>query len=290
MIARSSKFRWDFGVRYSFNDNEVISLYPGITQFQYGGFSYANTNVIEGQRFPMLKTDGYQYAPEGNGRVLVNATSGYPLRQTTLSQRGGTLPRHIAGLGSKVNYGAFAFNFNFEFRGGNVMFSDLGRQMTFTGAGGWTSDRAPHVFPNSSIASADGKTSTPNTTLNVREAEYALWVDNYRLISENFVTKAWFIKLRDVNLSYSVPQNVLAKTKIFSSANISIYGRNLLTFVDKLNYYTDPEFSFTGGTTALTGNNIGNLSNTSSSNGLGINTTTQTPPVRQYGINLNITF
>lgn len=290
LIARSSKFRWDFGVRYSFNDNEVISLYPGIKEFQYGGFSYANTNVIEGQRFPMLKTDGYQYAPEGNGRVLVNGTSGYPLRQTTLSNRGGTLPRHIAGLGSKVNYGAFAFNFNFEFRGGNVMYSDLGRQMTFTGAGGWTSDRAPHVFPNSSIASADGKTSTPNTTLNVREAEYALWVDNYRLISENFVTKAWFIKLRDVNLSYSVPQNVLAKTKVFSAANISIYGRNLLTFVDKLNYYTDPEFSFTGGTTALTGNNIGNLSNTSSSNGLGINTTTQTPPVRQYGINLNITF
>ena len=290
LIVRSAKFRWDFGVRYSFNDNKVVDLYPGINEFQYGGFSYANTNVIKGQRFPMLKTDGYQYAPEGNGRILVNGATGYPLRQTTLSTRGGTLPRHIIGLGSKVNLGDFAFNFNFEYRGGNVMYSDLGRQMTFTGAGGWTSNRAPHIYPNSSILNADGKSSTENTSVNVREPEYALWVNNYRLISENFVNSAWFIKLRDVNLSYSIPQSVIAKSKIFSAASISIYGRNLLTIVDKLNYYTDPEFSFIGSATAITGNNIGNLANSSSNNGLGINTTTQTPPVRQYGVNINITF
>jgi TonB-linked SusC/RagA family outer membrane protein len=291
LIARGSKFRWDFGIRYSFNDNEVVDLYPGIDEFQFGGgLPYANTNVIKGQRFPMLKTDGYQYAPENNGQVLVNGTTGYPLRQATLSQRGGTLPRHIAGLGSKIAYGGLAFNFNFEYRGGNVMFSDLGRQMTFTGAGGWTSNRDPHIYPNSAILNADGKTSTPNTTVQVREPEYALWVNNYRLISENFVSNAWFLKLRDVNLSYTVPQSVVAKTKIFSAISISVYGRNLFTIVDKLNYFTDPEFSSLGSATAVTGNNIGNLGNTSSGNGLGINTTTQTPPVRQYGMNINISF
>ncbi len=272
LIFRDQKINWDFSLRYSYNDNKVIDLYPGINEFQYGGYSYANTNVIKGERFPMLKTDGYQYAPDGSGYVLVNGTTGYPLRQTTLSTRGGTLPRHIAGLGSRFAYGNLAFTFNFEYRGGNYMFSDLGRQMTFTGAGGWTENRAPHIFPNSAILNADGKTVTPNTTVNVREAEYALWVDNYRLISENFVNKAWFIKLRDVNLSYSVPSKVIAKTKIFTNASIAVYGRNLLTIVDKANYYTDPEFSFTTG------------------NGLGINNTTQTPPVRQYGVNINLVF
>jgi hypothetical protein len=250
----------------------VVDLYPGINEFQYGGYSYANTNVIKGERFPMLKTDGYQYAPEGNGQRLVNGTTGYPLRQTTLSSRGGTLPRHIAGLGSKVSYGNFNFTFNFEYRGGNVMFSDLGRQMTFTGSGGWTSNRSPQIFENSAILSADGKTSTPNTTVQVREPEYALWVNNYRLISENFVNDAWFIKLRDINLAYNIPSKILEKSKIFSTASISVYGRNLLTIVDKKNFYTDPEYSFTTG------------------NGLGINNTNQTPPVRQYGVNLNFSF
>ena len=49
----------------------------------------------------------------------------------------------------------------------------------------------------------------PNTTPTA-EAEYAYWVDSYRLIAENFVTKAWFIKLRDVNLNYDAPTNVTA--------------------------------------------------------------------------------
>jgi hypothetical protein len=286
LILRNEKFSWDFSTRYSYNDNKVVSLYPGVNEFQYGGFAYANTNVIKGQRFPMLKTDGYQYAPDGSGYVLVNPTTGYPLRQTTLSTRGGTLPRHIIGLGSKIAYRNFGFNFNFEYRGGNVMFSDLGRQMTFTGAGKWTENRAPQIFPNSAILNADGKTVTPNTTVQVREPEYALWVNNYRLISENFVNPAWFIKLRDINLAYNLPASLLKKSKVFSAASISIYGRNLLTIVDKKNYYTDPEFSYQGSPSPGT---IGAASSTSAV-GIGINTTTQTPPVRQYGVNLNISF
>ena len=190
LIARGGKFSWDASIRYSYNDNKVVDLYPGINEFQYGGFAYANTNVIKGERFPILKTDGYQYAPDGSGQRLVNATSGYPLRQTTLSPRGGTLPRHIAGLGSKVEYGNVGFTFNFEYRGGNVMYSDLGRQMTFTGSGKWTENRSPKIFPNSAYLGSDGKTVVPNTTVQVREAEYGLWVDNYRLISENFVAPA----------------------------------------------------------------------------------------------------
>ena len=94
LIARGGKFTWDASVRYSYNDNKVVDLYPGINELQYGGFAYANTNVIKGERFPILgerfpilKTDGYQYAPDGSGQVLVNATTGYPLRQTTLLSR-----------------------------------------------------------------------------------------------------------------------------------------------------------------------------------------------------------
>ncbi|GAB4023649.1 SusC/RagA family TonB-linked outer membrane protein [Spirosoma koreense] len=286
LIARGNKFSWDASLRYSYNDNKVVDLYPNVNEFQYGGYSYANTNVIKDMRFPYLKTDGYQYAPDGSGRVLVNATTGYPLRQTNLTGRGGVLPRHIAGLGSKIEYGNFGFTFNFEYRGGNVMFSDLGRQMTFTGTGKWTEDRAPHVFPNSAILNTDGSVSA-NTTP-VREAEYALWVDNYRLISENFVTPAWFIKLRDINLSYRLPQKLLEKTKIFSGASIALYGRNLITIVDKLNYYTDPEFSYSGNPTP--GSQATTTPSNTSAIGIGINTTGQTPPVRQYGVNINLSF
>ncbi|MFM8586711.1 MAG: SusC/RagA family TonB-linked outer membrane protein [Bacteroidota bacterium] len=265
---RSKNLRFDVNLRYSYNDNKVVSLYPGITDFAYGGYSYASTNVILGQRFPQLKTNGYFYSSDGSGMRRVSPTTGYPVQNTALTPRGSTLARHMAGFGSSLSYKDLSFTFNFEYRGGNVMYADLGRQMTFTGSGKWTENRTPHIFPNSYFLDAGGK-ETPNTTVMVREPEYALWVNNYRLISENFVCPGWFIKLRDVNLGYNLPANLIKKTKVFSNVNIALFGRNLFTIIDKKNFYTDPEFSFTSG------------------NGLGISNTGQTPPVRQYGFNLN---
>ncbi len=269
-ILRNTAVKWDANIKYSYNDNKVESLYPGITAFAYGGYSYATSNVILGERFPMLKTNGYYWNADHTLR-RVNAVTGYPVQNTALTARGGTLPRDMVGLGSSVSYKDFRFSFNFEYRGGNVMYADLGRQMTFTGSGSWTENRLDQVFPNSYYLDASGA-EVANTSIKVREPEYALWVNNYRLISENFVTPGWFIKLRDVNLSYSLPTSLVKKSKIFSAANVAIYGRNLFTIVDKANMYTDPEFSYTSG------------------NGLGISNTAQTPPVRQYGFNVNFVF
>ena len=271
-ILRDTKVKWDFNVKYSYNDNKVVDLYPGITEFAYGGYSYASSNVILGQRFPILKTNGYFYSTDGSGMRRVSPVTGYPVQNTALTARGGTLPRDMVGLGSTISYKEFRLAFNFEYRGGNVMYSDLGRQMTFTGSGAWTSNRGDQIFPNSYYIDPTTGKDVPNTTVHVREPEYALWVNNYRLIAENFVAPAWFIKLRDVNLSYTLPSALVKKTKVFSAANVAVYGRNLFTIVDSKNQFTDPEFSYTTG------------------NGSGISNTLQTPPVRQYGINLNFVF
>jgi hypothetical protein len=178
----------------------------------------------------------------------------------------------MLGAGTTISYSGFTLATNWEYRGGNYMFSDLGRQMTFTGSGKWTENRAPHIFPNSAYLDATSGKYIQNTSVMTREAEYGLWVDNYRLISENFVAPAWFIKLRDINLSYSFSNSLVAKTKVFSGVTIALFGRNLITVKDKANQFADPEFSFTTG------------------NGVGINNTDQTPPVRQYGVNLQLNF
>ena len=269
-LVRAKKFSWDFNVRYSYNDNKVIELYPGVDEFSYGAFSYAAPYVIKNQSFPALKAISYVRDPATNA-VIVGKADGYPLTTGPLKNFGRTIPKHILGWGTTIKYSAFALTTNFEYRGGNVVYSDLGRQMTFTGSGKWTENRDPYVFPNSAYDDGTGK-FVPNTNVNVREAEYALWADKYRLIAENFVTPGWFVKLRDINLSYTVPANALSKIKIFSGAVIALYGRNLITIVDKANDFTDPEFSFT------------------TDNGQGVNTTAQTPPVRQYGFNINLTF
>jgi hypothetical protein len=217
-----------------------------------------------------MKATAYVRDPATN-RVIVNKASGYPILSSNLVDFGRTTPPHIAGVSTRLRVADFTLAASAEYRGGNVIFHQLGRDMTFTGSGGWTEDRSPHIFPNSAYDDGTGK-FVANNDVNVREAEYSLWVDYYRLVAENFVTPGWFIKLRDVNLSYNLPAKLVGKTKIFSTASVALYGRNLFTIVDKKNVFTDPEFSYTTG------------------NGLGINNTGNTPPVRQYGVNINVSF
>jgi hypothetical protein len=218
----------------------------------------------------MLKATSY--VRDSLGRIVVNSSTGYPLTTGPLKSFGRVTPKYMLGAGTTNSYSGFTLSTNWEYRGGNYMFSDLGRQMTFTGSGKWTENRAPHIFPNSAYLDATSGKYIQNTSVMTREAEYGLWVDNYRLISENFVAPAWFIKLRDINLSYSFSNSLVAKTKVFSGVTIALFGRNLITVKDKANQFADPEFSFTTG------------------NGVGINNTDQTPPVRQYGVNLQLNF
>jgi TonB-linked SusC/RagA family outer membrane protein len=269
-ILRGRKLNWDINVRYSNNENKVTKLYPGVNSFQLSGYSYAGAYVELNQPYPIMKAISYVREP-GTDKIVVNKATGYPLTNGPLKNLGRTIPKHILGLGTKLNYAGFTLSGNFEYRGGHVMYSDLGRQMTFTGSGGWTSQRDAFVVPNSVYLDAATGKYVENTTPTA-EAEYAYWVDSYRLIAENFVTKAWFIKLRDINLVYDVPASFTSKTRVFSGVSIGVYGRNLFTVVDDKNQFTDPEYSFTTG------------------NGLGVNNTGQTPPVRQYGFNLNFTF
>lgn len=269
-IIKKQKLQWDVSLRGSINENKVIKLYPGVSEFFVSGYTYGGTYVMQDNIYPMLKATSY--VRDSLGRVVVSPTTGYPLTTGPLKAFGRVTPKYMLGAGTNVTFGSITLATNWEYRGGNYMFSDLGRQMTFTGSGKWTENRAPHIFPNSAYLDPVSGKYIQNTSVNTREAEYALWADVYRLISENFVAPAWFIKLRDINLSYSISDKLVSKTKVFSGATIALFGRNLITIKDKANQFADPEFSFTTG------------------NGVGINNTDQTPPVRQYGINLNLNF
>ena len=92
-------------------------------------------------------------------------------------------------------------------------------------------------------------------------------------VTSNYVTSAAFWKLRQLSLSYDVPQSVLNKIKLLKAATISVQGRNLFVWVPKSNVYTDPEFSDAG----------------SASNGIGL-TNLQSPPSRYYGATISLTF
>lgn len=268
---KSSTMNWDISVKYSYNDNKVVEIYKGLQNVNLatiGTIAFSRAEV--GKPFPYISGTSYQRDP-ATGRVIVNS-DGYPL-QGPIAGFGGSRPKHQLGVGTTFKYKNFTFSANAEYRGGYVVFHNIGRDMTFTGSAYVTTlyDRTNFVFPNSAYDDGTGK-FVPNTDLATKNGFYTVWVDYYRNIAENYITSGAFWKLRDVSISYNLPQSLLNKTKFIKGVTISAIGRNLITLLPKNNWYTDPEFSFTTG------------------NGQGLNTIDQTPPTRQYGGSINITF
>ena len=131
--------------------------------------------------------------------------------------------------------------------------------------------REPFVFPNSSYKAADG-TYVANTNIVTKDGGLGAWDSNLRTVGENFVTSGAFMKLRELSITYNLPQSLLSGVKFLKAASVGFVGRNLYTWLPKENKYTDPEFAIT------------------TSNAVGINNTTNTPPTRTYGFNVNLTF
>lgn len=274
VLFKNKDWNVAFNANYSYVTNKVNTLYgaTGLNSLEYQSpDALASVNAEVGQMFPYLKTTAY--LRDAQGRIIIDSTDGWPLRGDTRIGQGTTLPKHNLGIGFNVTYKNFTFTANAEYRGGHVVYHDMGTDMTFTGSGAVTTiyEREQFVWPNSVYIDATGK-SVPNTNIAV---------DNFKAIYQGFgdvgfsrgfggtgemyVSSGAFWKLRDVSLTYDVPENVIRRFKVISGLSISAFARNLITLLPSDNWYADPEFSNTNG------------------NSQGINTTLNTPPVRQFG-------
>lgn len=279
-ILRKKDWNIDLTANYTFNTNKVEELFVdnglGRVQLNSNGsnaFIFAELD----KPFPYLKTTAW--VRDDQGRIVVDPNDGWPLKANDQRAQGNTAPKHQLGLGARISYKGFTLSANAEYRGGYVIYNDLGEDMAFTGSGQVTNlyHRQQFIWPNSSYF--DGTKYVPNTTIPV-DSYYAMyygWGDlgfsrGLAGVGEMFATSGAFWKIRDASLAWNIPQRWVNKTKVVKSASLSVFGRNLFTWLPKDNIYTDPEFSTTNG------------------NGIGINNSFNTPPVRQFGATLSVVF
>ncbi len=93
------------------------------------------------------------------------------------------------------------------------------------------------------------------------------YVSRYNSTAEGNLMSKTFSKLREITLGYTLPTAILGKSFI-RSASIAFVGRNLFYFTDKKHNDVD----------------IDQYAGSQNSSSL------QTPTVKRYGVNLNITF
>ena len=273
-LVRLGKFSWNVSGNLSINDSKVLQVYQGLNEAANattGNTANNSTFIIKGQ--PAYSFKLTDWLRDSLGRIIVDPISGYPKQNTTPTPFGRNNPKYIAGITTDLHWKGLSLRAVAEYRGGNFIYNAIGSTYAFTGVDrlSGTNARQRFVIPNS-VYMLNGKYVENKDIVVINNQYDFLQSTSFRNTQTNYYTSAAFWKLREVVLSYDLPQSLMGKTKLIKKANVSLIGRNLLMLRPATNWWTDPEFSNTTG------------------NAIGSPTISQIPPTRLLGFNVNLTF
>lgn len=238
-VLEFGDFYWNVYANATFATSKVTELYGGLSELTVYDPIYA----IVGQPFPYIKATDFKRDPEG--RVIVDPVTGLPTLGD-LVPVGQTEPSVRLGLSTEFAWKGLSLNATFEYRGGHVARFDSEYEMLFTGASyiSAVAGRERFVFPNSVIEMTDEngeKYYVENTNITVNSGGKDFWTGVYRSARAAQVVSANSWKLRELSLTWNLPQRWMEKTKILQSAAVSLVGRNLFYWVPDTNLWGDPD-------------------------------------------------
>ena len=241
-------FSWDITVTFTQNRNEVLSLIDGLDQIVITGAYSINFVAKPGQPLGVYEGPGFKYDPQG--RVIVNEL-GIPVQSKELVEYGNAEADYTMGFSTRFAWKGLSLSASADYRKGGIMYSYTGRLMEFVGNRDITAfnERNPWIVENSvqEIKRNDGTVYyQENRTPIAYDRVGDFWNRTGNPTGfRNSVTDKTFFKLREVVLSYSLPNSLLSKLPI-GSIDVSIFGRNLLLWTPDSNRLIDPESSTFG--------------------------------------------
>ncbi len=245
----SKNITWDINYNFSQNWNKVEHLTGSLQKVSI----FQIIGGVELDAFPGKSVSGiYSFGPQmtSDGKIIVSAATGKPLPTTNRVFYGNAENDYRMGLSNSFRFKDWMINFSLDYRQGGVFYSKTAEQLLFTGNGRPTiyNDRRPFVLPNSVVqdgVDASGKpiyveNTTPITGNNFQD----FWPEsgNPAMAYSNDILDRSFLKLRDVSLSYILPQKMASKIKA-TNLTLTVYARNLLLWTPASNFYIDPEAS-----------------------------------------------
>jgi hypothetical protein len=263
----------DFKANYTYQTSKVTKLVDGLNQIGIGNYNW----VIVGQ--PVYKFRVFDYIRDSaTGKVIVGA-DGMPTVNPNLTTFGRTTPNNILGLSLNANYKGFSLSVVAEYRGGNqIVVDQLGAFLDDNGISTRSAQygRRAFVWPNS--VTYDGTKYVENTNVYTTQYNREFWNSDLNTTAiTNYLVSGAFWKLREVSLTYELPNRLFKGNNVLRGITVGITGRNLLTWLPKTNQWTDPEFS-SNGNSAFTGNAQGR------------STAYNLPPTRIFGANVVFQF
>jgi TonB-linked SusC/RagA family outer membrane protein len=242
-------FGWTSTFNFARNRSKVVELAPDVETIVLGSGGFGDVIVEARAGEPYGAIRGYKQRRDADGNLLTSG--GRPLRETTLSVIGNIQPKWTGGWANQLSFGNLALNTLLDVRrGGNLysvtqMFGEYagvlesslrGREngtcVSRTGTGACIDD------PGVLVEGIDLATGLPNTT-RVTAERYFHGLFGH---TEKYVYDAGYVKLREVRLSYNLPESWANRIMGAREASFALTGRNLKMWTNVPNI--DPEFAY----------------------------------------------
>jgi hypothetical protein len=215
--VRTQNFSWDILANFDRARGKVVSL-PHDLPESYVSDTWVYGDVRDGTAPGMstMALTGRFYLRNDQGKVLIDPTTGLPLRSTPFIDGGyDRQPDFTVGLTNTLRYKGFTFDFLLDVRKGGDIFNATEHYLTARGLSTRTLDRdTPRVIDG---VLKDGNENSDNPTPNnisiTPSADPSYYLD---MSEELFIEKNinW-LRLRSATLSYTLPQRILSNASVF---------------------------------------------------------------------------
>ncbi|HLR37160.1 MAG TPA: hypothetical protein VK084_03860, partial [Chitinophagaceae bacterium] len=245
-------FNWDASVNFSTNKNMIVALSPGISQYQLGGFDVISVNAVTGKEYGEIYGRKFlrvtdEDSPYYGQKIIID---GLPQGTSASTDLGNQSPNYLLGFTTNFTYKNFGMSISVDGSFGGKMFSStlVAMQQRGTSAltvvnGGRDSILVPGVV-------SDGDGGYVENTEKVSAQNYwqnGIGVDNTGITEANLYD-ATNVRIRNIQLSYSIPKTILNTTP-FQQASIALSCNNVLMLSSHM-HGLDPESSFASGSNA----------------------------------------
>jgi TonB-linked SusC/RagA family outer membrane protein len=246
---KTNNINWDLNINFSKYNTTIEELPAGLSRIELSNASGAIRLIAEkGQPYPAFLGSDYQVDP-ASGKRVISSLNGFPLGTPVAQVLGTPNPDFEFNFINTIRYKSLTLGFQVDWRKGGMFFSMLQNESRIRGLSAETLDRdINQVLPGKKGRFVNGALVIEgDNDISIKKTN-PYW-SNLPTIAN--LDDASFMRLREINLNYDMPNELVKKLKL-SGLGIFFTGRNLFL---RTKTFVDPELNMTN---TLTGSSTGN--------------------------------
>jgi ferric enterobactin receptor len=232
--VKNEKITWESSINFGRNVGKVVSMPADLpTYYDSDTWVFGNlrSQYFKGAKIGNMASNTYKR--NNAGQVLINPSTGVPVRDDNFITVGDRQPDFQLGWINRISYRAFNLSFNLDFRRGGDVFNGTEMYLYTTGYSKKTLNRETAVVLDGVLQ--DGLENTANPTKNTiaitphlnSDFYYSTALGTATATEEDFIERVHWIRMRDITLSWSIPKKMLTNVKFIKSASVFVTGTDV---------------------------------------------------------------